>query len=144
MKTKRQQEIIHALGHPNVQSSHPTTLMITKDRHLTETGDCIIAVSADKALSDLHQEFKETLSKPNANLTIIIEAGGVKEEIHASGSPKLCMCHATDTVIRKSNYVCTRTLAISADKASLDLSSALIEKLKDPTQKVTITLIIDG
>ena len=144
MKPKTQQIIIHALGHPNVQSSHPTTLMITKDRHLSENGDCIVAVAADKALSGLDQEFKEILRKPNSRLTITIETGGVKEEIHAAGSPKLCLCHATDIVIRKSSYICTRTLAISADKASLDLSIALIKKLRDPTQKVTITLRIDG
>lgn len=142
MKPKPQQEIIHAFGHPNIQSSHPTTLMITKDRHLTENGDCIVAVSADKALADLGYKFKETLSNPETKLTITIEADGEKEEIHASGSPKLCLCHATDMVIRKSNYACTRTLGISADKSSLDLSRALIQKLKNPTQKVTITLSI--
>ncbi len=118
--------------------------MITKDLYVSKSGDCIVAVAADKAVADLSIKFKEALIKPDAKLSITIEVSGVKEEIHASGSPKLCLCHATDMVIRKSSYACTRTLAISADKSSLDLSRALIEKLKDPTQKVTITLNIEA
>jgi hypothetical protein len=33
-----------------------------------------------------------------------------------------------------------RTLAVQADKAALDLSRDLVEKLKNPKQKVKITL----
>ncbi|MFX0070300.1 MAG: DUF371 domain-containing protein, partial [Candidatus Hermodarchaeota archaeon] len=35
------------------------TLEITKDAHLTDRGDCIVAVKADKACLDLSKEFKE-------------------------------------------------------------------------------------
>ncbi|MDX1814121.1 MAG: DUF371 domain-containing protein, partial [Candidatus Bathyarchaeia archaeon] len=41
---------------------------------------------------------------------------------------------------RKSDYVCSRTLAIHADKAAQDLSRGLVEKLKNPKQKMKITL----
>jgi hypothetical protein len=44
-------------------------------------------------------------------------------------------------VVRKSDYVCNRTLAVHADKAAQDLPKALVEKLKNPQQKVKITLI---
>ena len=71
-----------AFGHENVQAIHPSTLMFTKEKHLSNTGDCIIAVAADKALSDFTQTFKEMLKKPNAKLTIIIEADGLTEEIN--------------------------------------------------------------
>ncbi len=49
--------------------------MFTKEKHLSKTGDCIIAVAADKSAGDLSQAFKDNLRKPNAKLTIIIEAG---------------------------------------------------------------------
>ena len=42
------------------------------------------------------------------------------------------MSHPTDMVVRKSGYICGRTLAINADKAACDLSRALVEKLKNP------------
>lgn len=144
MSTKQTKEIIEAFGHENIQAVHPTTLMFTKEKHLSSTGDCIIAVAANKALADLTQTFKDTLRKPNSKLTIIIEAGGVTEQIKSSGSPRLMLTHPTDTVVRTSSYLSDRTLAIDADKSSNDLSRRLIEKLKNPKQKILITLIAQG
>ena len=118
--------------------------MFTKDIHVSKNGDCIVAVAADKSVADLSAEFKEKLRKPNAKLTITIEADDFKEEIKAFGSPKLCLCHPTDIVIRKSDYICNRTLAICADKSSNDLPRGLVEKLKDPKQKVKITLNVES
>ncbi len=117
--------------------------MFTKDTHLSETGDCIIAVAADKATADLSPEFIDKLKNPNAKLTILIEAGGLKQQIIASGSPKLILTHPTDMVVRKSGYVCSRTLAINADKASNDLPRDFVEKLKNPKLEVKITLIVE-
>jgi hypothetical protein len=134
-------EVIFGCGHKNIQATHKTTLEFTKDEHLSKKGDCIVAVAADKALADLSAEFKENLRKPHAKLVILIEAGGIIEQVNAHGSPRLILTHPTDMVVRKSDYVCNRTLAVHADKAAQDLSKALVEKLKNPQQKVKITLI---
>jgi len=144
LSPKQTREIIQAFGHENIQAIHPTTLMFTKDNHLTQTGDCIIAVSADKAVADLSPEFKEQLKNPNAKLTILMEADGLKQQINASGSPKLILSHMMDMVVRKSGYICNRTLAINADRASNDLPREFIEKLKNPEQEVKITLIVES
>jgi hypothetical protein len=142
--SKQAKENIVAFGHENIQASHKTTLMFTKEKHASNTGDCIAAVTADKALLDLTQTFKDNLRKSNAKLTIIIEAGGFVEQINASGSPKLILTHPTDMVIRKSSYISDRTLAIDADKSSNDLSRELVEKLKNPKQKINITLVVQS
>jgi uncharacterized protein len=131
-----------AFGHLNVLATHPSTLMFTRETELSKQGDCIIAVAADKAVLDLSREFKDRLRLPNAKLTITIEVDNLTEQINASGSPNLILTHPTDMVIRKSNYICTRTLAIHADKSANDLARELIEKLKNPNQKATITLTI--
>jgi hypothetical protein len=133
-------EVIFGFGHENMMATHKTTLEFTKDTHLSKKGDCIVAVAAGKALADLSAEFKEKLRKPHAKLVILIEAGGVIEQVNAHGSPQLILTHPTDMVVRKSDYVCSRTLAVHADKAAQDLSKALVEKLKNPEQKVKITL----
>jgi len=135
-------EIIFGYGHENIRATHKTTLEFTKDTHLSKKGNCIVAVAADKALADLNPEFKENLRKPHAKLTILIEAGGIAEQVNAHGSPQLFLTHPTDMVIRKSDYMCSRTLAIHADKAAQDLSRELVEKLKKPQQKVKITLVV--
>lgn len=135
-------EIIFAYGHRNIRATHESTLEITKEAELSKRGDCIIAVSANKAINDLHSEFKENLRNKNAKITMTIETEDIVEVVNALGSSRLILTHPTDIVVRKSNYICNRTLAIQADKAACDLSRKLGEKLKNPKQKVKITLTV--
>jgi hypothetical protein len=144
LSSKQTTDSFWALGHANIHALHPSTLMFTKDIHVSKKGDCIVAMTADKSVADLSAQFKEDLRKPNAKLTVTIETGEFIEEIKALGSPKLCLCHPTDIVIRKSDYVCSRTLAICANKSSNDLPRKLVEKLQDPKQKVKITLRVES
>lgn len=135
-------EIILVYGHENIQATHKSTLEITKEPQLSKKGDCIIGVSADKGIADLSLEFKESLRKKNAKMTMLIEAGEAAEVVNAFGSPRLILAHPTDMVVRKSSHICSRTLAIQADKAACDLSRKLVEKLRKPKQKVKITLTV--
>ncbi len=135
-------EIILGYGHENIQATHKTTFEITKEARLSRRGDCIIAVSANKTMTDFSSEFKENLHKEKAKIMILIEAGDTAEVVNAFGSPRLILTHRTDMVVRKSNYICNRTLAIQADKAACDLSRKLAEKLRNPKQKVKITLTV--
>ena len=135
-------EIILGYGHENIQATHKTTFEITKEAQLSRRGDCIIAVSANKTMTDFSSEFKENLHKEKAKIMILIEAGDAAEVVNAFGSPRLILTHRTDMVVRKSNYICNRTLAIQADKAACDLSRKLAKKLRNPKQKVKITLTV--
>jgi hypothetical protein len=133
-----------ACGHEKVQSTHKTTFEITKEANLTMQGDCVIAVESTKGAVDLPYEFKEAARKPGAQITIMIEAGEMKEIVKAKGSPGLQFTHPTDLVVRKSSYFCGRTLAIGADKAAINFSRKLVEKMKDPNLKVKVTLIVES
>ncbi|RJS92129.1 DUF371 domain-containing protein [Candidatus Bathyarchaeota archaeon] len=135
-------EIITAYGHNLIQATHKTTFEITRERRLTPRGDCIIAVGADKSVADLSREFKELARKEDAEITIVIECGGEKEVIKAHGDPRLTFTHPSDMVVRKSRYVCSRTLAVKADKAAWDISRKLVRELRNPVKKVKITLIV--
>ena len=136
-------EVITAYGHSLIRSTHKTTFAITKEKHLTERGDCIVAVRSDIAVSDLSRDFKEAATKPDSEITITIEAGEEKETIKAKGDPRLSLTNSTDIVVRKSSYVCNRTLAVQADKAAADLSRRLIENLRNPNQMVKLTLTVE-
>jgi hypothetical protein len=137
-------EIIHAQGHQNILSTNKATFEITKDTHLTKRGDCIIAVNADKAAEDLSQEFKRAIRRQDAKVTITIEADTEKELIRAYGNPQLPLTHPTDLVVRKSNYICNRTLAIEADKAAKDFPKKLVEKLQNSKQSILISLTVEA
>ena len=134
--------VFSARGHENVQSTHRTTFEVTKETALSKQGDCILAVEATKAAADLPVEFKEAARKEGARMTVTVEADGLKETVNAWGSPLLQFTHQTDLVVRKSSYVCNRTLAIGADKAASDFSRELVDKLKNPEQTVKVTLTV--
>lgn len=136
-------EVINAFGHKNIRATHKTTLEITKEKELSLRGDCVIAVSADKGFPELNSEFKRFLLIEWAKLTILIDAAGVTDTVHASGGPQLVLTHPADLVVRKSGYICSRTLAIHADKAACNLSRRLVEKLRNPKQRVKITLTVE-
>ena len=124
-------EVITAKGHPRVTARHPTTLMITKDEEVGFKGDCIIAVAASKGAAEFSDDFKKAV-RSGAAVTITIEAGGSVEKVHAFGHPSLTLEHPTDFVVRKSKFICGRTLAIRADKAAAGLSRSFVSKLKSP------------
>jgi len=88
----------------------------------------------------LHVRFREAARNHNTRITITIEADDEKEVVKALGSPLLMLSHPTDLVVRKSDYVCGRTLAIGADKAAEDFSRRLVDRLRNPEQRVKITL----
>jgi len=136
--------VFHARGHENVLATHKTTFEVTKETTLTKQGDCIVAVESTRAAADLPFEFKEAARKEDARITVTIEADELEETAKAKGSPKLQFTHPSDLVVRKSSYVCGRTLAIRADKAASDFSRKLVEKLKDPNQEVKVTLTVEG
>jgi hypothetical protein len=136
-------ETILARGHSNILATHGTTFEITKESELSKRGDCIIAVAADKALTDLSLKFKESVHRENAKITVSIEAGNTTETINAFGDPQLILTHPTDIVVRKSNYICNRTLAIKADKSAADFQRKLVEKLRIPEQEVKIVFTVE-
>ncbi|WP_457742366.1 DUF371 domain-containing protein [Thermococcus sp.] len=135
-------EVINCRGHENVRATHRSTLEITTEDFLTPRGDCIICVSADKALKDLNEKFKKAL-KRGARLRIVIRAGNLSDELTAHGSPKLTLKSPISMVIRKSDYIDDRTLAIRASKSARDLNRELVKLLKNPETEVTVELIIE-
>jgi len=139
MRAKPVKEVIIAYGHPNITATHATTIEITKASEIKEDADCIIAVKANKGCKDLSEGMKDAL-KNGRKVEITIEAGGVEDNIVVYGSPALKLTHPEDIVIRKSDFIDDRTLAILADKAASELKREIIEKLKTPNIEIKITL----
>ena len=128
-------------GHKNILSLHEKTLEITKEPDLTINGDCIVGINADLACRDLPEKFKKNVMSDNAKITFTIEAGKHSFSIHGNGSKKLTLKHPKDIVLRKSAFVCTRTLAIKCDKASSDIPRGMVHVLQNP--KIIGKMIIE-
>lgn len=135
-------EKIVARGHENIRATHRTTLEITKERELTPRGDCIVGVSADKSISELNEEIKAYLRRGYpAKITLELPDHSLEETLIGYGHSGMGFNHKTDIVIRKSRFICDRTLLIRANKAAADLSRDFVEMLKD--RKTEIIFVIE-
>ena len=120
-----------ARGHPNITARHPTTLMLTTERQIGPRADCVIGVAAETGAAGLDPGLKSLL-RSGATIEIFLSVGGERERILASGHSELTLSHPTDIVVRKSRYICGRTLAISADKGAADLPRRFVSRLRNP------------
>ncbi len=130
-------------GHENIRSNHQKTIEITKESHLTLQGDCIVGVNATSSCADLPQELKDKLKVPNVKITFSIRVGEHEFILEGKGHPDLILTHSEDIVIRKSNFICPRTLAVKCDKASDLLPQEMVSLLRDPKTKGTFTITVD-
>ena len=130
-------------GHKNIRSNHQKTLEITKESHLTTQGDCIVGVNASSSCSDLPQELKNKLKSENTLVIFTIKVDEQEFTIKGKGHPELTLTHLNDIVIRKSNFVCPRTLSVNCDKASDLLPREMVTLLQNPKTKGTFTITVD-
>lgn len=136
-------DIIYAYGHEKILATHKSTFEITRDKSITERGDCIIAVASSKGLRDLRYDFKCLLRNDKSKITVIIEANGIKETISGMGNKSLTLENPNDLVCRKSDFICDRTLMIKADKSASDFDRSFIEFIRNPKIRIKIELVVE-
>ena len=136
---KRKFEII-GHGHPNIRATHKSTLEFTKEQHLTPKGDCIIAVGANKSVKDFPAWLKHRLQSDHEfKFKIIVndqEIGGTFR-----GHKDLILTHPTDIVIRKSDYICPRTLGIKSSLVAKDIPEKMRKMMSD--KETIVKLVIE-
>ncbi len=130
-------------GHANIRSLHRNTIEITCDTDLTPSGDCIIGVGAQCGCRGLPDSIKTALRRSDSNVRIVIRAGGDSLTVNAHGSSDLTLEHASDIVIRKSDFTCPRTLAIGSDLASDSLPRSMVLALQNPACTGVMSIHVD-
>jgi hypothetical protein len=123
------------IGHSNVQSLHSRTIEITKDKELTLRGDCIIGVNANKSCKDLSDKIKENIKKNHSYVEIELIVEPFSFIIKGSGHNDLLLTNSKDIVLRKSKFICDRTLSINCDYGSSEIPRDIVNTLKYPSQK---------
>jgi hypothetical protein len=135
MSVKKLEEEITFQGHKNVLSLHSRTIEITKDVNLTKNGDCILGVSANKACNDLNSSIRDRLQTNGTVVKITFVVEPFEFEVSGYGRNTLEISHGHDIVLRKSNYVDSRTLAVSCDKSAFDIPRNLVTLLTNAETK---------
>ena len=134
-------EVLTAQGHQNVSGEHASTFEVTSDEFLTPAGDCILAIEADRVPNEFDDQFVNACQRREATIQVTLEAQGHTERVEASGHPDLTFASDRSLVVRTSEYVDDRTVAIGAAKAAGDLDRALVSSLSDGAQ-LTVTLSV--
>jgi hypothetical protein len=129
-------------GHPLVRARHRTTFEVTKEPRLSEKGDCIIGVNANKSGVDFDSSFRKMLSDDLTVVTITIMVDGERFVVKAKGHHALTLSHPEDLVVRTSSYVCSRTLAVQADKAAADIPRQVVSRLRDPDARGYMEILL--
>jgi hypothetical protein len=136
------QEEVTFKGHPNVRCLHKTTLEITTQPNLTLKGDCILGVGASKGCSQLHPSIKKNLCKDDfIKIQLVVEPYVI--EIVGKTSTNLLLSHPHDIVIRKSNYIDTRTLIIQSNMSCADLPHGMVHLLQNSSTEGLMRIIVE-
>ena len=129
-------------GHPNITSKHRSTLEFTSNSEVSPRGDCIIGVKASSNLLTLPLEIKSAIRKNNSKIKIIMKAGEFSDEIKGKGHPNLSLSDENAMIVRTSNYVCSKTLMIQADKAANDIFPGIKNLMRFSSTIMEITIYV--
>lgn len=137
-------DVISFRGHRMVRSFHPTTIEVTTEDYLTENGDCIIGVGASKGCSQLDPGVKAGLRTAGAKVTFRLIVGETNFEFFGRGDPRLGLSHPHDLVIRKSEFISDRTVAVHANAAARDIPRTMVKLLQNPEARGLMEIEISG
>jgi hypothetical protein len=87
-------------------------------------------VGADKGCLGLREELRKALSITRTKVTLRILVAGQSFEVRCHGDRRLLLTNPEEIVVRKSDYVDGRTLAVGADYAAVDIPRRIVERLK--------------
>ena len=130
-------------GHKNIRSLHPKTIEITTEPNLTLNGDCIIGVNASCGCNDIPEQMKNLMRNSKSEILFTISVKDISFKVKGSGHENLILTNPHDIVIRKSSFICPRTLAIHCDLASDSLPRQMINALQNPDSKGIFSIDIN-
>jgi hypothetical protein len=124
-------ETVSGRGHEHVAATHGSTFEVTTDDWLTPAGDCIVGVAADRAPASFDPAFVDACRDADATVRVVLRADGHEWRTRASGHPDLTFASARSLVVRTSDYVDDRTVAVDADDAAAAVDRDLVAALAD-------------
>ncbi len=122
-------------GHQNIRSFHPKTIEITTQSELSLKGDCIIGVKASCGCNDLPESIKKLIRNSKSEILFTIIVNDIYFKIKGRGHDDLMLTNPHDIVIRKSFFICPRTLATCCNVAADAIPRSMIKTLQNPDSK---------
>ncbi len=122
-------------GHENIRSLHQKTIEITTESELTLQGNCIIGVRASCGCNDIPEKMKNLLRASKSEVLFTITVKDLSFKVKGKGHNDLILTNPHDIVIRKSSFICPRTLATHCDNASDSIPRNIVKLLQNQDSK---------
>ena len=122
-------------GHENIRSLHQKTIEITTEPGLTLQGDCIIGVRANCGCNDIPEKMKNLLRTTKSDVLFTVIVKDISFKVKGKGHNDLVLTNPHDIVVRKSSFICPRTLATHCNKASDSIPRNMVKLLQKPDSK---------
>lgn len=121
-----------ASGHPSIVAAHPVSIEFTREKGLTERGDCIVGVDARFDPGDVAAllDYRK--------LHVILRTENAEDRFDCRVNTGFC--DPDEIVFRKSGHRSTRTLGVHASKSAAQLSRFLVADLRSPGAGIEVTL----
>ena len=132
--------VFYCKGHSNILATHKSTLEFTKDETLSLKGNCIIGVSSTHSLSEFPAELRKKIKDSSTIILVKLQTGNYTDYIKGSGNSDLDLSDESAIIIRKSDFICSRTLMIKSNKAAKDIDERIIKAMRNPYSKMKVTI----
>jgi uncharacterized protein len=118
-------------GHTNISGRHKNTIEVTKDADISKRADCILGVNATKSCIDLSERLKDWIHS-GLWLQFEIKVNGQSFLFEGQGNSRLDLSDRKELVLRRSDYLSSRTAAINCTHSACDIPRAMVSSLKNP------------
>jgi uncharacterized protein len=92
----------------------------------------------------LDEKLKTELKQVGAQVKMEITVKDKSFYLDGIGNSQLSLLDEHDIVIRKSNFVCPRTLAVNSSFASSDIPRSIIDLLHEPDTKAIFRITVES
>ncbi|MEM4254526.1 MAG: DUF371 domain-containing protein [Candidatus Woesearchaeota archaeon] len=122
-----------AYGHAGIEGSHKGILEFTQKTTVIPKGQSVVGTRAN-----FDPEAISALAQVSKKLKLTIKVRNYTEEI--IGDANQGFIPGSDIIVRKGPQRSPSTLLINADKSAGDLPKKMIELLKNPDEKIIVTM----
>jgi hypothetical protein len=123
----------NAYGHAGIEGTHKSVLEFTQKTAVIPKGDSVIGTR-----SDFQPDAVSALAQVSKKLMITLKVRSYSETI--TGECNMGFMPGNDIIVRKGPQMSPSTLIVNADKSAGDLSKKMIELLKNPEERMIVTV----
>jgi hypothetical protein len=117
-------------------------LEFTKDETLSLRGDCILGINSTHDFTKIPAVMKKKIKDSSTIILVKLQVGNYVDYIKGYGDSNLKLSDESAIIIRKSDFICSRTFMINADKAAKDIDRKIITEMRNPNSKLKIIVQI--